>query len=98
MQRANNALGQPFAAISCATAAVGRASTKPCHVFLLIKHVFCFFLQVHTFYEAVATMLSDKGQPGLDRTKLLAKLMVSQESRKESQPEPRASEGAIKNE
>lgn len=31
--------------------------------------------QVHTFYEAVATMLSDKGQPGLDRTKLLAKLM-----------------------
>ncbi|CAB1100876.1 unnamed protein product [Ectocarpus sp. CCAP 1310/34] len=31
--------------------------------------------QVHTFYEAVATMLSDKGQVGLDHTKLLAKLM-----------------------
>lgn len=33
--------------------------------------------EVHTFYEAVATMLSDKGQAGLDHTKLLAKLMVS---------------------
>lgn len=34
---------------------------------------------MHTFYEAVATMLSDKGQVGLDHTKLLAKLMVSAE-------------------
>eukprot|EP00752_Nemacystus_decipiens_P006845 g6147.t1 len=31
--------------------------------------------QVHTFYEAVATMLSERGQVGLDRTSLLAKLM-----------------------
>lgn len=32
--------------------------------------------QVHTFYEAVATMLSDKGQQGIEHNKLLEKLMV----------------------
>ena len=36
--------------------------------------------KVHTFYEAVATMLSDKGQANMDHTKLLAKLMVSEDT------------------